>query len=54
LYEIAVFDMSNKLVHANKFKSNQDYNFGYELEGGVYIVKLSHGGKVRTVRLVKY
>ena len=40
--------------YCDKFKPNEDYNFGNELEGGVYIVKISHGGKVRTVRLVKY
>jgi len=52
--EIAVFDMSNKLVHSNTFNLNENYRFGYELQGGVYIVKLIHEGKVHSVRLIKY
>ncbi|MCB0463683.1 MAG: lamin tail domain-containing protein, partial [Flavobacteriaceae bacterium] len=51
---INVFDMSNKLVHSDEFRPDEVHKFGNRLEGGVYIVKVSQGDKVRTVRLVKY
>ncbi|TVZ57636.1 putative secreted protein (Por secretion system target) [Flavobacteriaceae bacterium MAR_2010_105] len=52
--QIQVYDMSNKLVHTKQFNSDDEYRFGNELEAGVYMVKISQGGKVKTVRLVKY
>ncbi|RIA08897.1 putative secreted protein (Por secretion system target) [Flavobacteriaceae bacterium MAR_2010_72] len=52
--QIQVYDMSNKLVHTKQFNPDDEYRFGNELEAGVYMVKISQGGKVKTVRLVKY
>jgi hypothetical protein len=46
--------MTNKLVHYKLFGYDEVYKFGKELEGGVYIVKITQGGKVKAVRLVKY
>ena len=51
---ILVFDVNNKLVHKGKFKPLDEYQFGRNLEGGTYIVKLSQADKVQSVRLVKY
>ena len=52
--EIIVYDVSNKTVHHNKFEPGEEYVFGKELEGGVYIVKLIQAGKIQAVRVVKY
>ncbi|OUR94317.1 hypothetical protein A9Q87_01330 [Flavobacteriales bacterium 34_180_T64] len=52
--QIDVFDMSNKLVHSGKFDFDKTYKFGKELEGGVYIVKITQNKNVKSVRLVKY
>ncbi|WP_442969106.1 T9SS type A sorting domain-containing protein, partial [Psychroserpens sp.] len=30
------------------------YQFGNELEAGVYIVKIQQGDKSKTIRLIKY
>jgi hypothetical protein len=52
--QISVYDMSNKLIHTKSIKPDQEYNFGKELEGGVYIVKIEQAGKLKSVRVVKY
>ena len=51
---IYVFDMNNKLVHQTQFGAEDKYNFGSNLEGGVYIVKVVQGKNMKYVRLVKY
>ena len=51
---IYVYDTSNKLVHKGNFKPNQEYIFGANLEGGVYIVKINQVTNSKTLRLVKY
>jgi hypothetical protein len=51
---IYVFDMNNKLVHTTEFGAEDKYNFGSDLEGGVYIVKVVQGKNIKHVRLVKY
>ncbi|MFD2822030.1 T9SS type A sorting domain-containing protein [Lacinutrix iliipiscaria] len=51
---IYVFDMNNKLVHQTEFGAEDKYNFGQDLEGGVYIVKVVQGKDMKHVRLVKY
>ena len=51
---IHVFDMNNKLVHTTEFGAEDKYNFGQDLEGGVYIVKVVQGKNMKHVRLVKY
>ena len=52
--QVSVYDTSGKLVHRKTIKPDQEYSFGKELEGGLYMVKVSQAGKVRTLRLVKY
>ncbi|MDB9961786.1 T9SS type A sorting domain-containing protein, partial [Oceanihabitans sp.] len=52
--EVNVFDMSGKLVHSGTFQPKQQYSFGPELEGGVYIVKVKQGKDLKVLRLIKY
>ena len=52
--DIQVYDVNNKLVHANKFEPYEEYRFGERLEAGVYIVKISQADKVYSVRLIKF
>ena len=52
--QIEVHDMSNKLVHTNKFGFDELYRFGDKLEGGIYNVRITQSGQVVTLRLVKY
>ncbi|HKK12586.1 MAG TPA: T9SS type A sorting domain-containing protein, partial [Flavobacteriaceae bacterium] len=52
--QVSVYDMSNKLVYRKSIKPDQEYSFGKELEGGMYMVKISQAGKVKILRLVKY
>ena len=51
---IKVFDVNNKLVHFADIKPNQDYRFGEDLEGAVYIVWVIQGDNIKSVRLVKF
>lgn len=51
---VLVFDVNNRLVHRGKFKPQEEYQFGYKLEGGVYIVNLEQADKTEIIRLVKY
>jgi hypothetical protein len=51
---VYVYDMSNKLVHTATFRPDQKHNFGSELEGGVYIVKVKQAKNTKVIRLIKY
>jgi hypothetical protein len=52
--DIQVFDVNSRLVHKGEFDPNEDYQFGQNLEGGIYIVNLKQASKLDVVRLVKY
>ncbi|WP_233783402.1 MopE-related protein [Flavivirga eckloniae] len=52
--EIYVFDVNGRQVHYNRFDATKVYQFGEELEGGVYLVKVIQAGKQQSMRLVKY
>ena len=52
--DIYVFDITNKLVHADKFYVSQQYQFGNRLQSGIYFVKLSQGNSTKTIRVIKY
>jgi hypothetical protein len=54
MISISVFDMSNKLVHSDTFSPEDVHKFGDKLEAGVYIVKVTQGHNIKTVRLVRY
>ncbi len=51
---IYVFDITNKLIHVDKFDANQQYQFGNKLESGIYFVKLSQANNTKTIRVIKY
>ncbi len=52
--DIYVFDITNKLVHVDKFESNQQYQFGNRLQSGIYFVKLSQANNTKTIRVIKH
>lgn len=52
--EIHVYDANNRLVHSNEFNPDDEYRFGKELTGGIYIVKITQKGKTQSVRLIKF
>ena len=51
---VNVFDLSGKLVHTTSMKPGEEVNFGSELEGGIYIVKVTQGENTKVVRLIKH
>jgi len=51
---VNVFDLSGKLVHTTSMKPGEEVNFGSELEGGIYIVKVTQGDNTEIVRLIKH
>ncbi len=51
---ILVFDSNNKLVHSSTFRPEAVYQFGNELESGVYIVKVSQAGSNAYTRVIKF
>ncbi|TPV33434.1 HYR domain-containing protein [Paucihalobacter ruber] len=53
IIEIYAFDSAGKLVHSNKFLPGQLYTFGEKLEGGIYNVKISQAGKVKSLSVIK-
>ncbi len=52
--EILVYDVTGKQVHRNTFNANEEYRFGKELEGGMYVVKIIQSGQQQLLRLVKF
>ncbi|MGC1631628.1 MAG: T9SS type A sorting domain-containing protein, partial [Gelidibacter sp.] len=54
IVSIAVFDMNNKLVHTNTFQPEAVYQFGNELQSGVYIVKVTQAGSNAYTRVIKF
>ncbi|MEO5789323.1 lamin tail domain-containing protein, partial [Gelidibacter sp.] len=54
IVSIAVFDSNNKLVHTNTFQPEAVYQFGNELESGVYVVKVTQAGSNAYTRVIKF
>uniref|UniRef100_UPI0037422AC5 T9SS type A sorting domain-containing protein n=1 Tax=Winogradskyella aurantiaca TaxID=2219558 RepID=UPI0037422AC5 len=51
--EIRVYDMYGKQVYYSSFEPGDTYEFGKLLDAGVYIVKVSQAGQVRTIKLTR-
>jgi PKD repeat protein len=51
---IKVYDTNSRLVHFAEFNSNQEYQFGKNLEGGVYFVNISQKNRLQSIRVIKY
>ena len=50
---VNVYDLSGKLIHTTTLKPGQELKFGSELEGGIYLVKVTQGKNTKVVRLIK-
>jgi hypothetical protein len=49
-----ILDLQGRVLKLLTFNSNETIAFGNELKTGVYMVEVSEGDKVKTVRVVKY
>ena len=50
---ISVYSFDSKLVYQTTGNSNSSYTFGSNLLTGVYVVKVTQGNNIQTVKLVK-
>jgi hypothetical protein len=51
---VTVMDVQGRMVEKFIMSSNDISSFGTKLKAGVYFVQVSEGGKVKTLRVVKY
>jgi hypothetical protein len=51
--QIDVFDMSGKIVYHNVGSITEKYSFGKSFSPGTYILKVTQGKNVQTIKLVK-
>ena len=52
--KIQVFDIRNQLVHFNEFSSDEQYQFGENLQSGLYFVRVGQGNNAQVLRVIKY
>lgn len=50
---LEAFDINGRLIHSNEIKGNEDYQFGNQLNSGIYFVRLSQADKTKVVKLIK-
>jgi hypothetical protein len=49
-----IVDLQGRVINSLTFNSNETIVFGNELKAGVYMLDVSEGDKLKTLRLVKY
>lgn len=50
---IQAFDINGRLIHSNLIKGNEDYQFGNNLQAGVYFIKVTQATSVKVIKVIK-
>ncbi len=50
---LKAFDINGRLIHSSIINGNQDYQFGCQLNSGIYFVRLSQADKTKVVKIIK-
>jgi hypothetical protein len=50
---IQAFDINGRLVHSNLINGNEDYQFGNDLQTGVYFIKVTQATSMKVVKVIK-
>lgn len=50
---LQAFDINGRLIYTDKIKGNEDYQFGYNLQAGIYFVKVTQGETTQVIKVMK-
>ena len=50
---VQAFDINGRLIHSNLINGNEDYQFGTNLQAGVYFIKVTQANSMKVVKVIK-
>lgn len=50
---LQAFDINGRLIHSNIINGNEDYQFGTNIESGVYFVKVTQANTAEVIKVIK-
>jgi len=50
---IQAFDINGRLIHSNIINGNEDYQFGTNLQSGIYFVKVTQANTINVIKVIK-